>query len=104
MVDGQVTRSVGGAAVARTPVAVLTAPGSQHPGAEPLPGARAVDRAVPARAGPPRVRRAAATRAAGDDTADRAQLHPDIVRGAVASVYSPAVLGLRDYRGADVGR
>ena len=38
---------------------------------------------------------AAATRAAGEDTTDRAQLHQQIVRGQGGVVYSPAVLRLR---------
>jgi hypothetical protein len=40
---------------------------------------------------------AAATRAAGDDTTDRAQLHARIVDGATGAVYSPPVLHLRDH-------
>ena len=94
MIDGQVGGSVGGAAVARTPVAVLTTPGPKHPGAEALPGPRAVQGVVPAAVGLAGVLGAAATRAAGDDTADRAQLHPQIVGGLAGAVYSPAVLGL----------
>ena len=39
---------------------------------------------------------AAATRAAGDDTADRAELHAWMVYGVDDEVYSPAVLRLRD--------
>jgi hypothetical protein len=46
------------------------------------------------------VRRAAATRVAGDHTADRAQLHPQIVGGDSGAVYSPAVLGLRVHASA----
>ncbi len=37
---------------------------------------------------------AAATRAAGDNPTDRAQLHPQIVDGLAGVVYSPAVLRL----------
>jgi hypothetical protein len=40
---------------------------------------------------------AASSRSAGDDTADRAQLHPRIVDGATGAVYSPPVLHLRDH-------
>jgi ZIP family zinc transporter len=39
------------------------------------------------------VRNAAAASAAGDNAADRAQLHPQIVCGQAGGVYSPAVLG-----------
>ena len=95
VVDGQVAGSVGGALVARTPVAVLTTPGAEHAGTESLPGPRAVEGVVATSVGLPRVLGAATTRAAGDDTADRAQLHPRIVDGVVAAVYSPAVLRLR---------
>jgi len=75
VVDGQVSGGVGGAPVARAPVAVLATPGAEHAGAEPLPGPRAVQGVVPAAVGLPCVVGAAATRAAGDDTADRAELH-----------------------------
>ena len=96
VVDGQVGRGVGGALVARAPVAVLATPGTEHAGAEPLPGPRAVQGVVPAAVGLAGVLGAATTRAAGDDTADRAQLHPQIVGGLAGAVYSPAVLGVRD--------
>ena len=95
VVDGQVRCPVDGAAVARAPVAALAAPGAQHAGAQALPGPRLVQGAVPARAGLPRVRGAAAARAAGDDAADRAQPHPRIVGGKGGAVYSPQVLRLR---------
>ena len=95
VVDGQVAGRVGWALVARAPVAVLTTPGTQHAGTEPLPGLRAVEGVLPAAVGLPGVLGAAATSAAGDDTADRAQLHPRIVRGEVGAVHSPAVLRLR---------
>jgi len=75
VIDGQVGGAVSVALVARAPVAVLTTPGAQHAGAEPLPGPRAVQGVVAAAVGLAGVRRAAATRAAGDDTTDRAQLH-----------------------------
>ncbi len=97
VVDGQVACSVGGAAVARAPVAVLATPGAKHPGAEPLPGPRAVEGVVAAAVGLPGVLGAATTSAAGDDTADRAQLHPQIVGRAGGVVYSPAVLRLRGH-------
>ena len=96
VIDGQVGGSVGGALVARAPVAVLATPGAEHAGAEPLPGPRAVQGVVPAAVGLAGVLGAATTRAAGDDTTDRAQLHPRIVGGLAGAVYSPAVLRLRD--------
>jgi hypothetical protein len=95
VVDGQVRGSVGGALVAGAPVAVLTPPGTEHTGAETLPCPRAVQSVVPAAVGLAGVRRAPATRVAGDDTADRAQLHPRIVGGLADVVYTPAVLRLR---------
>jgi hypothetical protein len=54
---------------------------------------------VPAAIGLAGVLGAAATRAAGDDTADRAQLHPRIVGGDAGAVYSPAVLVLGSHGG-----
>jgi hypothetical protein len=74
VIDGQVGGGVGGALVARAPLPALTTPGTEHAGAEPLPGPRAVEGVVSAAVGQPCVLGAAATRAAGDDTADRAQL------------------------------
>ena len=76
---------------------MLATPGAEHAGAEPLPGPRAVEGVVPAAVGLAGVLRAAATSAAGDDTTDRAQLHPRIVGGVAGPVYSPAVLRLRDH-------
>jgi hypothetical protein len=102
VIDGQVRRSVGRTPVARTPVAVLAAPGTKDAGAEPLPGPRAVQGVVPAAVGLAGVLGAAATRAAGDDTTDRAQLHPRIVAGVAGAVYSPPVLRLWDHD--EVGR
>ena len=95
VIDGQVGGAMGVTLVAGAPVAVLTTPGAEHAGAEPLPGPRAVEGVVPAAAGLAGVVSTAATRAAGDDTADRAQLHPRIVCGLAGVVYSPAVLRLR---------
>jgi len=88
---------VGGAAVARARVAMLTAPGAQHAGAELPPGPRAVQGVVRAAVGLPVVRSTAATSAAGDHTTDRAQLHTRIVGGLACGVYSPAVLRPRDH-------
>jgi hypothetical protein len=76
VINGQVGGRVGGSAVARAPVATLATPSAEHAGAEPLPGPRAVEGVVPAAVGLPGVLGAAAARAAGDDTTDRAQLHP----------------------------
>ena len=121
VINGQVGGRVGGALVARAPVAVLATPGAQHAGAESLPGPRAVQGVVPAAVGLPGVVRAATTRAAGHNTADRAQLHcsrrpsavprltlvtleytpVDIVMSVEregAAVYSPRVLSPRHQR------
>ncbi len=95
VVDGQVGSGVGVAHMTRAPVPVLATPGAEHAGAESLPGSGAVEGVVAAAVGLPGVLRAATTRAAGDDTADRAELHTRIVDGVVAAVYSPAVLRLR---------
>ena len=57
VIDGQVARRVGGALVARAPVAVLATPGAEHAGAETLPGTRAVQGVVAAAVGLPGVRR-----------------------------------------------
>ena len=97
MVDGQVGGRVGVALVPRAPVAALATPGPEDSSAQELPGARAVQGVVPAAVGLAGVVGAATTRAAGDDTADRAQLHPRIVGGWGGAVYSPAVLRLRDH-------
>ena len=121
MVDRQVGGGVGGALVTRAPVPMLTTPGAEHAGAETLPGPLAVQGVVAAAVGLPSVVGAAATRAAGDDTADGAQLHRSARSGADtvgarltlvtldcrpfdittsvgrvnAAVYSPAVLRLK---------
>ena len=95
VINRQIGGTVGGALIARAPVAVLTAPSAQHSGAQALPGPRAVQGVVPAAVGLAGVIGAAATNAAGDDTTDRAQLHPQIVRRLAGAVYSPAVLRLR---------
>jgi len=94
VIDGQTGGGMGGARVARAPVAVLATPGTEHAGAETLPGPRAVQGVVPAAVGLAGVLSAATTRAAGYDTTDRAQLHPRIVDGFACRVYSPAVLRL----------
>jgi hypothetical protein len=95
VVDGQVGGAVGGTLVARAPVAVLTTPGAEHAGAEPLPGPRAVESVVSAAVGLSGVVGTPTAPAAGDDTADRAQLHLQIVRGQGGGVYPPRVLDPR---------
>ena len=97
MIDGEVGSGVGRALVARAPVPMFATPGAQHAGAEPLPGPRAVHGVVPGAVGLPGVLGAATTRAAGDDTADRAQLHPPIVVGLGDAVYSLVVLGVQGH-------
>jgi hypothetical protein len=94
--DGSIARSASALGAGFNAPLRHISPGTEHPGAEPLPGPRAVERVVGAPVGLPSVLRAAATRAAGDDTAARAQLHPQIVRGLGGLVYTPAVLRLRD--------
>jgi hypothetical protein len=42
VIEGQVSGAMARAAVAGAPVAVLATPGTQHPGAQALPGPRAV--------------------------------------------------------------
>jgi hypothetical protein len=74
VIDGEVAGRVGVALVARAPVAVLATSGAEHAGADSLPGPRVVQGVVPAAVGLPSVV-SAATRAAGDDTTDRAELH-----------------------------
>jgi len=76
VIDGQVTPVVGDALVARAPVPMLATPGAEHTGTEVLPCPRAVQGVVAAAIRLPRVLETATTRAAGDDTTDRAELHP----------------------------
>ena len=97
VIDGQVDGRMGGALVARAPIAVLTTPGAKDAGAESLPGPRAMEGVVAAAVGLADVLRAATTSAAGDDTTDRAQLHPRIVDRVAGAVYSLAVLGVRGH-------
>ena len=108
---------MGGALVARAPVAVLATPGAEDAGAEPLPGPRVVQGVVATAVRLALVRRAATTRATRQNAADRAQLHRGYRPCAVpfltlvtlectpvdiamsvnprsAGVYSPAVLRL----------
>ena len=121
VVDGQVAGSMGWTPVARAPTAVLATPGAQDAGAETLPGPGAVQGVVAAAVGCSGVDRAATTRAAGHNSADRAQLHcsrrpsavprltvvtleytpADIVMSVEregAAVYSPRVLSPRHQR------
>ena len=76
LIDSQVIRVVGGTLVARTPVADLAAPGTKDAGTQALPLPGAVQRVVPAAIGRSGVIRAPTTKAARNDAADRAQLHP----------------------------
>jgi hypothetical protein len=119
MVDGQITRGVGGALVARAPLPVLTPPRPEDASTEPLPGSRAVQGVVAAAVRRSCVVGAATARSARQHAADGAELHGsqrasavtyltlvtldcrsfDIetsVNGGGGSVYSPAVLRLRD--------
>jgi hypothetical protein len=90
VIDGQVGGAVGRALVSRAPVAMLATPGAEHAGAETLPGPRAVQGVVTAAVGLAGVLSAAATRAAGDDTTDPADLHRPNRRwpGSVRSIRS----------------
>jgi hypothetical protein len=104
VIGGQVAGSVGWTPIARAPVAVLAAPGTEDAGAKSLPLPCAVQGVVPAAAGLAGVLGAATARAAGDDTADRAQLHPHIVGWVAGEVYSLVVLRLRDQPSERTGR
>jgi hypothetical protein len=75
VVDGQVRGSVGRTLVARAPVPALATPGTEHAGAETLPGPRAVQGVVAAAVGRSCVDGAATTRPARQDGTDRAELH-----------------------------
>ena len=75
MIDGQVRGWVNGTAVARAPVAVLTAPGAKNAGAQTLPDPRAVQSVVSAAVGLALVGSAATTGATRQHAADSAQLH-----------------------------
>ena len=75
VIDGEVGGGMGIALVARAPVPVLATPRAEHPGAEPLPGPRAVQGVVAAAVRRPSVHGAAATGSARQDGADRAELH-----------------------------
>ncbi|MEP7041354.1 MAG: hypothetical protein ABI864_07235, partial [Chloroflexota bacterium] len=78
MINGQVTRVVGGALVTRTPIPVLAAPDAENAGTETLPRTCAVQGVVPAAVRLASVLGAATIRAAGDDTTDRAELHGSV--------------------------
>src|SRR3970040_2293369 len=79
-------------------------PGPEHSGTQALPGACAAQGVVAATVRLPGVLEAAATRAAGDDTADHTELHHWMVHGVDDEVYSPAVLRLRDQPAEGTGR
>ena len=103
VIGGQVAGRVGVAPVARAPVAVLTAPSPQHSRTQALPGPRAVEGVVAATVGLPCVLGAAATRAAGDDTTDRAQLHGSAPSGARTAHRAASRLTARTYPVGDPG-
>ncbi len=96
VIGGQVSCRVGVALVARAGVAVLPDMPGDHPLGQACPSRVGVDPVVGTDAREPCVLSAATARAAGDDTTDRADLHPRIVDGVGGPVYSPAVLHLRD--------
>jgi hypothetical protein len=75
VVGGWVDGRVRFAPEARAPVAVLAAMPGDHPGAEALPGARAVEGVVAAAARLAGMVGAATAMPAGDHAADRAELH-----------------------------
>ena len=75
VIDGQVNGRMGGALVARAPVAVLATPRVEHASAQALPSPRAVQRVMTAPVGLERVPGAAAASAARQQAADGAELH-----------------------------
>ena len=75
MIDGQVTRWMCVALIARAPVPLLTTPRPEDARTEPLPGPRAVQGVVTASVGRSCVDSAATTRPAGQNAASRAELH-----------------------------
>jgi hypothetical protein len=83
VIDGEVGGVVGWTAVAGAPIAMLATPCSEHSDAQALPGTRAVQGVVAAAVRLARVLGAAATRAAGDDTTERAELQRWPCQGAV---------------------
>ena len=83
--------------IARADVAVLADVAGDQPPGQASPSCIRMDVMVGTDARQARMLGAAATRAAGDDTADRAELHPRIVDLVAGVVYSPAVLRLGDH-------
>ncbi len=77
-------------------VAVLADVARDHPLGQAGPSCIRMDVVVGTDARQARMLAAASSRSARDDTADRAELHPQIVDGLAGAVYSPAVLRLRD--------
>lgn len=88
VIDGQVGGSVGGTLIARAPVPVQASPGAEDAGAEAMPGPGVVQGVVAAAVRLARVLATTATRAAGDDTTDRAQLHQ---QGAWSMRFPPTI-------------
>jgi hypothetical protein len=81
--------------IARADVAVLADVAGDHPLGQACPSCIRMDVMVGTDARQASVLGTAAPRAAGDDTTDRAQLHPRIVDGLAGAVHSPGVLRLR---------
>jgi hypothetical protein len=97
VIDGQVGGGVVRALVARADVAVLPDVARDHPPGQASPSGIGMDEMVGTNARQAWMLAAASSRSAGDDTADRAELHGRIVDGAAGVVYSPAVLRLGDH-------
>jgi hypothetical protein len=90
--------------IARAHVAVLADVTGDHPLGQAGPSCIRMDVMVGTEARQAWMLSAAATRAAGDDTTDRAQLHPRIVGGLAGAVYSLGVLRLRVQPAERTGR
>lgn len=75
VVDGEITRRMAGALVARAPVTVQSPPGAEDPSAEALPRPHAVQVVVPTAVRLALVGRAPTSRATRQHPADRAELH-----------------------------
>ena len=83
--------------ITRADVAVLADVARDHPLGQARPSCIRMDVMVGTDARQLWMLAAASSRAAGDDTADRAELHLQIVGGQAGEVYSPAVLRLRGH-------
>jgi len=106
VIERQVTRRVRRmlGTIARADVAVLADVARDHPLGQAGPSCIRMDVMVGTDARQARMLAAASGRSAGDDTTDRAQLHPRIVDGVAGGVYSPAVLRLRGQPSERTGR